>query len=89
MFFKVGVLNSFANLPGISTPFYTSTPFNFTPTPVLESLINEVAGLKAWNFIKKRFQHVFSFEICKIFKNTFLQNTSGGYFDMLFFFFYL
>ena len=26
-------------------------------TPMLESLFNKVAGLKAWNFIKMRFQH--------------------------------
>ena len=41
---------------------------------VLESLLNKVAGLQACNFIKKRFQHVFSCKICEIYKNTlFLQ----------------
>ena len=44
-------------------------------TPVLESLFNKVAGLKASNFIKKRYLHVFSCEYCKIFKNTFINRT--------------
>ena len=26
--------------------------------PMLESLFNKVAGLKAWSFIKKRLQHI-------------------------------
>ena len=44
-------------------------------TPVLESLFNKVAGLKASNFIKKRYLHVFSCEYCKILKNTFFNRT--------------
>ena len=44
-------------------------------TPVLESLFKKVAGLKASNFIKKRYLHVFSCECCKIFKNTFINRT--------------
>ena len=35
-------------------------------TPVLESLFNKVAGLKACNFIKKTPTQVFS---CEIFEN--------------------
>ena len=26
-------------------------------TPVLESLFNNITGMKAWNFLKKRLQH--------------------------------
>ena len=50
-------------------------------TPVLESLFNKVAGLRACIFIKKRLQHrcfPVTFHL-RIFKNT-LQNTSGGCF---------
>ena len=42
-------------------------------TPVLESLCNKVAGLRACNFIKKRLQRMFSCEICEIFKNTYFE----------------
>ena len=43
---------------------------------MLESLFNEVAGLKSCNFIKKRFQtQVFSCEIRKIFSKTFFYRT--------------
>ena len=38
MFFKIGVPKYFAN---------------FTGTPMLESLLNKVAALKAWNFLKR------------------------------------
>ena len=40
-------------------------------TPVLESLINNVANLQACNFIRETPTHVFSCEYCKIFKNNF------------------
>ena len=44
-------------------------------TPVLESLVNKVAGLKAYNFIKKRFQHrCFPVNIQKILRTTVLKN---------------
>ena len=50
-------------------------------TPMFESLIKKVAGLKAWNFIKKRLQHrCFSEKFAKFLKTPFLQNTSGGCF---------
>ena len=61
MFFKIGVLQCFA----IRKAF------------VLEFLFNKAAGLKAWNFIKKRLrQDIFSFflpccEYFKIIQNTF------------------
>ena len=43
---------------------------------------------KTWNFIKKKtLAQVFSCEFCKTFKNTFLQNTSGGSFSNCSFFF--
>ena len=58
MFFKIGVLKNFCNIHG--------------ETPVLKSLLNKVAGLKACNFISKETpRHMFSCELCKIFKNTF------------------
>ena len=45
-------------------------------TPVLESLFNKFAGLKANNFIKKRLKHwVFSCEYYKIFKNSIFYRT--------------
>ena len=47
-------------------------------TPILEFLcFNKVAGLKAWNFIKKRCfpTEVFSCKICEIFKDTFFYRT--------------
>ena len=34
---------------------------------MLESLLNKVADLKAWNVIKKRFQQMFYYEIYEIF----------------------
>ena len=40
-------------------------------TPVLESLFNKVAGLKACSFIKKTPTQVFSCEYCEIFKKPF------------------
>ena len=46
-------------------------------TPVLESLFNIVAGLKAYNFIKRRPQHR-CFLVNK--RPPFLKNTSGGFF---------
>ena len=45
MYFRIGVLKNFAMFTG--------------KTPVLESLFNKYAGLKACNFIKKRLQHRF------------------------------
>ena len=36
---------------------------------VLKSLFNKVAGLQAWNFIKKTLTQEFSCEVCKIFEN--------------------
>ena len=52
--------------------------------PILESLFNKVADLKAGNLIPKRLQHrcflvnVVKFQ--KFLRTTFLQNTSGGCF---------
>ena len=47
---------------------------------MLEFHFNEVAGLKAGKFIKRRLQHrFFSCEICEVFKNT-----SGGCFLSVF-----
>ena len=43
IFFKIAVLKNFANFTG--------------KTPVLESLFHIIAGLKTYNFIKKRLQH--------------------------------
>ena len=43
---------------------------------MLESLFNKVAGLKAFNFIKKHSNTGFSCEYYKIFKNTILKNIS-------------
>ena len=40
-------------------------------TILSESLFNKFAGQESFNFIKKRFQDVFSCEYCKIFKNKF------------------
>ena len=40
----------------------------FTPT-VLESFLNKVAGLQAFNLMKKRLQ--FSCKYCEIFRNTY------------------
>ena len=66
MFFKIGVLKNFAN---------------FTETPMLESLLNKVAVLEAWNFIKKRLQHrCFLVNFAKFLRTSFLQNTSGSCF---------
>ena len=44
-------------------------------TPVLESLFNKVAGLRAWNFIQNRLQHR---KFAKLLRSPFLQNTAGG-----------
>ena len=41
---------------------------------MLESLFNKVAGLKAFNFIKKHSNTGVSCEYYKIFKNTILKN---------------
>ena len=47
---------------------------HFKAKRVLESRFNEVAGLKACNFIKKRFQHrCFPVKFAKIFKNIYLE----------------
>ena len=51
-------------------------------TPVLDSLFNKVAELKACVFIKKETPtQEFSCEYCKIFKSSFLQNTCSLYFS--------
>ena len=42
-------------------------------TPVLESVFNNVRGLKDRNFIKKRLQQVFSCECCEMLKNTYFE----------------
>ena len=48
---------------------------------MLEFLCNNVAGLQAHNFIKKRLQHrCFSVKFAKSLRASFLHNTSGGYF---------
>ena len=50
-------------------------------TPLLESLFNYVAGLKACHFIKKRLQRrCFPVFIAKFLRIAFLPNTSGGCF---------
>ena len=42
---------------------------------VLESLFNKIAGLKAWNFVKKRFQHrCFAVNIAKFLRAPILKN---------------
>ena len=65
MFFETGVFRNRSKFCNIHSK----------TTPVLESLFNKVAGLKASNFIKKRYLHVFSCEYCKVFKNTFINRT--------------
>ena len=71
MFFKTGALKKFRNIQ--------------RKTPMLESLFNKAAGLKSCNFVKKKaLAHMFSCEYCKIFKNIFLWNTSGGCFCLWF-----
>ena len=45
--------------------------------PVLESLFNKVASLKAYNFIKKTPTQVLSCEICQIFRNTYFEEHLG------------
>ena len=51
--------------------------------PVLEYYFNEVAGLQACNFTKKRLQHRY-FPVNKTpIKNTFFTNTFGGCFCTL------
>ena len=45
--------------------------------PVLESIIDKVAGLKACNFIKKRLQYrCLTVKFAKFYRTPFLQNTS-------------
>ena len=62
--YKKAVLKSFAIFTG-------------KKTPVLDSLFNKFAGMKACKFIKKRLQHrcfpVFSCEYCETFKNTYFE----------------
>ena len=49
--------------------------------PVLESLFNKVAGLKAYNFIKKRLQHrCFPVKFAKFLETPFLESIPGGCF---------
>ena len=65
MFFKIGVLQNLANFT------------NKILYPVLESLFNNVAGLKrSETFIKETPAQVFSHEIDEIFKNTFYYRTT-------------
>ena len=48
---------------------------------MLGFLFNKVAGLKAYNFIKRRPRHKrFPGKFAKILRTPFLQNTSDGYF---------
>ena len=60
--------------------FYKKSCFQNFPnihrkTPVLESLFNKVAGLKACNFISNRLQHMcFPVNIAKLFKASILKN---------------
>ena len=64
-FFKIGVLKFFCKFR--------------RKVPVLESLFNKVAGLKrSATLLKRDSTQVFPCEICEIFKNTLLQNTSSG-----------
>ena len=47
--------------------------------PVLESLLNKVAGLKVCNFIKKRLKHrCFPVKLHKFSRAPFLQNNASG-----------
>ena len=65
-FFKIGILKNVAN---------------FTGTPMLESLLNKVAALNVWNFIKKILQHrYFPVSFTKFLRTPFLKNTSDGCF---------
>ena len=46
-------------------------------TPVLESLYNKFAGLKAFDFIKRKLQHrCFSVDTARFLRASFPQNTS-------------
>ena len=48
---------------------------NFAITPVLKSFFNRVAGLQAWNFIKKRLRHrCFPVNIAKFLRTPILRN---------------
>ena len=48
---------------------------------VLESLFNKIAGLKAWNFVKKGFQHrYFAVNIAKFLRAPILKNICKGLF---------
>ena len=43
---------------------------------MLESLVNKASGLKTCNFIKKKIPtHVFSYEYCDVFQNSFFYRT--------------
>ena len=53
-------------------------------TPVLESLINNVSGLQPCNVIKETLTQLFSYEYCKISRNSFLYRaTPLLYFEQL------
>ena len=53
-------------------------------TPVLESLINNVAALQPCNFIKETPTQVFSCEYCKIYRISFFYRASPLlYFEQL------
>ena len=62
--YKKGVLKIFCNI--------------HEKTHVLDCLFNKAAGMKAFNFIKKRLQHrCFPLNIEKILRTPTLKNTSG------------
>ena len=66
---------------------WKSSPLKFRiiyfKTPVLKSLFNKVAGLKAGNFIKNRFERkCFPVNIAKFLRTSILSNTSCGCFWM-------
>ena len=51
------------------------TSYTHRKRPLLESFFNKVAGLKAWNFIKKRLQHRYFPEILPNFSKNFICRT--------------
>ena len=88
MFFKIGVFKNFANFMGkhhcwsifrssFSQVFFklgVSKKFHniHRKAPVSESLFDKVAGLKAYNFNKKRLQHrCFPVKLAKVLRTPF------------------
>ena len=67
MVFTLGALKNFANFTG--------------KIHVLESLLKKFQVLRPANLSKRDFNTVFSCDSSKIFKSSFLQNTSGGSFS--------